>query len=289
MNGDKMISAEAKALVLDTSIVIRNPTALGVKLNNYQIIIPDIVEREVEFIASKRRDTAGLPSLIRESADKGIVRIERAPSGFVGKLKTSSLTLADALIFQYLEYLQTQGCEFTFVTADQELIELCAASGIATIGQTEFSFLLSKRKSEDATVSAKASRIKRSQWIHYAISLFVGVASSFATSFLFPYARRAFAYINVWGTVAAILLAGIAAYIFRARARLTYGFFEFTFGFMLAARVFWPKFDYATLAAGDYLQILAGVYVMVRGLDNIQKGSKGTVAESLIERIAPSS
>jgi hypothetical protein len=206
-----------------------------------------------------------------------------------GKLKTTSLTLADALIFQYLEYPQTQTREFTFVTADQELLELCAASGIPTIGQTEFSFLLSKRKSEDAAVRAKAGRIKRSQWVHYAISVFVGVASSVATSFLFPYVRRAFAYINIWGTLAAILLAGIGAYVFRARARLIYGFFEFTFGFILGARVFWPKFDYATLAPPDYLQILAGIYVMVRGLDNIQKGSKGTVAESVIERIAPSS
>ena len=33
----------------------------------------------------------------------------------------------------------------------------------------------------------------------------------------------------------------------------------------------------------------AGIYVMVRGLDNIKKGSKDTVAESVIERIAPSS
>jgi hypothetical protein len=105
---------------------------------------------------------------------------------------------------------------------------------------------------------------------------------------VFSYARRAVAYVNIWGTLAAILLAGIIAYIFRARGRLAYGFFEFTFGFILAARVFWPKFDYASLAPSDYLQILAGVYVMVRGLDNIQKGSKGTVAESIIERIAPS-
>lgn len=57
---------------------------------------------------------------------------------------------------------------------------------------------------------------------------------------------------------------------------------------ILGARVFWPKFDYTTLGAADYLQILAGIYVMVRGLDNIQKGSKGTIAESFIDRIAPS-
>jgi hypothetical protein len=277
-----------KYLVLDTSIVLRNPSALSLTLPEHQIIIPDIVEREIEFIASKRRDAAGLPGLIRESAEKGIIKLERAPSGFSGKLKTSSLTLADALIFQYLEYLQTQGAGFAFVTTDQELAELCAASRISVIGQTEFSLLLSRRRSKDPAVSAKADRIKRSQWAHYVISVLVGVGSSTATSFLLPYIRRALESINIWGTVAALFLSGVAAYIFRARARLVYGVFEFTFGFILAARVFWPKFDYATLAATDYLQILAGIYVMVRGLDNIQKGSRGTIAESIIETIAPS-
>jgi predicted ribonuclease YlaK len=129
-----------KYLVLDTSIVIRNPSALSVSLPEHKIVIPDIVQREIDFIASKRRDTAGLPALIRESAEKGIVKIERAPSEFAGKLKTSSLTLADALIFQYLEYLQTAGQDFCFVTADQELIELCAARGIATIGRPNSHF-----------------------------------------------------------------------------------------------------------------------------------------------------
>jgi hypothetical protein len=282
------MSSKAKHLVLDTSIVVRNPSALGIKLRNYQIIIPDIVEREVEFIASKRRDASALPALIRESAEKGIIKVERTPPGFSGKLKTTSLTLADALIFQYLEYLQARDVPFAFVTVDRELQTLCAANGIPTIGQTEFSHLLAKRESEDKSVGDKARRITRRQLVHYCISVFLGVASSSAASFLLPYARRAFASINIWGTLGALLLAGVAAYIFRARARLIYGVFEFTFGFMLGARVFWPKFDYMTLGATDYLQILAGIYVMVRGLDNIQKGSKGTIAESFIDRIAPS-
>ena len=282
------MSARVKDLVLDTSIVVRNPSALGIKPKNYRIIIPDIVEREIEFIGSKRRDAADLPALIRESAEKGIINIERTPPGFSGKLKTTSLTLADALIFQYLEYLQSRNTPFAFVTADRELQTLCAANGIPTIGQTEFSHLLGEVHSEDESVSKKASRIRRRQILYYCISLFIGVFSSSAASFLFPYARQAFASINIWGTFAALFLVGIGAYIFRARARLTYGVFEFTFGFLLGARVFWPKFDYSALAATDYLQILAGIYVMVRGLDNIQKGSKGTIAEAFIDRLAPS-
>lgn len=225
------MNPKAKYLVLDTSIVVRNPSALGVKLSKRQIVIPDIVEREVEFIASKRRDASALPALIRESAEKGIIKLDSTPRGFSGKLKTTSLTLADALIFQYLEYLQSQDVPFTFVTADRELQTLCAANGIPTIGQTEFSLLLEKRESEDKSVRDKANRITRRQLVDYCVSVLIGVASSSAASFLFPYAQRAFASINIWGTLAALLIAGIAAYIFRARARLVYGVFEFTFGY----------------------------------------------------------
>lgn len=277
-----------KYLILDTWIVLQNPGALGVTLPTYQIVILDIVVRQIEMIASKRRDAALLPALIRESAEKRIIQIDRTPSGSAGELEGTSPVAFDALIFQYLKQLREREVEFAFVTTDQDLIVLCAAAGIPLLGQTEFAFLLSRPQASDSAVRAKAGSIRRSQWVHYGITILLGVGSSTVASFLFPYLQRAFASINIWGTLAALFCCGIAAYVFRARKRLLYGVFEFTFGFIFAARVFWPQFDYAALTPTDYLQILAGVYVMVRGLDNVQKGSRGTVAESLLERIAPS-
>jgi len=48
-------------------------------------------------------------------------------------------------------------------------------------------------------------------------------------------------------------------------------------GFYAAFQVFVPgSFDYPTLSAAEWLQVLAGLYIIVRGLDNIGKGVERT-------------
>ena len=47
-------------------------------------------------------------------------------------------------------------------------------------------------------------------------------------------------------------------------------------GLVAALRVFWPAFDYANMSGLSVLQVLGGLYIMVRGLDNVGKGLVGT-------------
>jgi len=57
---------------------------------------------------------------------------------------------------------------------------------------------------------------------------------------------------------------------------LSYGVTEFVFGFIMTLRVFFPDFDYKRLQIMSFLQIIAGIYVMVRGMDNFGKGIQDT-------------
>ena len=52
--------------------------------------------------------------------------------------------------------------------------------------------------------------------------------------------------------------------------------FEFLVGVMLTYYVFFPTFSYAALTVVEGIQIIGGLYVMVRGLDNVSKGVEGT-------------
>jgi uncharacterized membrane protein len=51
---------------------------------------------------------------------------------------------------------------------------------------------------------------------------------------------------------------------------------EAIFGLVATLSVFIPHFDYSKLNTVGVLQVMAGLYVIVRGLDNIDTGLKGT-------------
>ena len=81
------------------------------------------------------------------------------------------------------------------------------------------------------------------------------------------------------GIVITIVL-GIAFYIMRCRWQLGYGVFEVLVSLVVISLTFYPQTNYLLLAEfswqGWFLSksvgVLAGIYVMVRGLDNVEKG-----------------
>jgi hypothetical protein len=91
---------------------------------------------------------------------------------------------------------------------------------------------------------------------------------------------------TVWGSLAALVILGTCLYALRGRFRLTYGVAELTIGFLTAAKVFAPTFNFGTVGWRDLLSILAGLYVVVRGLDNVGKALEATSYESAWRRFS---
>ena len=85
--------------------------------------------------------------------------------------------------------------------------------------------------------------------------------------------------VNIWGTVFLVILSAFFLYFLRGRMRLSYGITEFLFGIIVSVRTFYPDFDLKNLKSIIIFQIVAGLYIMIRGLDNIGKGLKGTFLE----------
>jgi hypothetical protein len=81
------------------------------------------------------------------------------------------------------------------------------------------------------------------------------------------------------GIVITIFL-GIFFYVMRCRWQLAYGVFEVLVSLVVISLTFYPPTTYLVVAEfswqGWFLSksvgVLAGIYVMVRGLDNIEKG-----------------
>ena len=91
--------------------------------------------------------------------------------------------------------------------------------------------------------------------------------------------------ISTWGTLVTLPIVGIALYWYRQKYRLSYGLFEYFVGLMMTYYVFFPSFNYASLTALEGIQIIGGVYVMVRGLDNISNGIEGSRFDLLWKRL----
>ena len=75
-------------------------------------------------------------------------------------------------------------------------------------------------------------------------------------------------------------------YALRGRFGITYGVAELTIGFLTAAKVFVPTFNFGTVGWRDLLSILAGLYVVVRGLDNVGKALEATPYDSAWRRFS---
>lgn len=78
-----------------------------------------------------------------------------------------------------------------------------------------------------------------------------------------------------------------ALFALRARWRFAYGLFEFLFGLYIGFRAFSPDFSLSALNEVRSVQALGSLYVMVRGLDNVQKAAKTTIVGPWLERLAP--
>ena len=122
----------------------------------------------------------------------------------------------------------------------------------------------------------KAKNYKKKQLQSLFVSFAVGIVGSLLANLTWQYFDFILGTIRVWGTIILIILTSLFLYWFRGRHRLSYGVTEFVFGFIMASRFFYPDFDYEKLHIISFLQILAGIYVMVRGMDNFGKGIKDT-------------
>jgi hypothetical protein len=78
--------------------------------------------------------------------------------------------------------------------------------------------------------------------------------------------------INVWVAIPFVVVFAVFLFWYRAKHRLAYGVLETTFGVLIASKVIYSNLDLTKLSTSDYVQLASGIYVIVRGLDNVEKG-----------------
>jgi hypothetical protein len=98
-------------------------------------------------------------------------------------------------------------------------------------------------------------------------------------------ARGIVAPTSSWAVALGALVLGLGLFLFRSRDRIRYGLAEIAFGCVLAATAFVSKSPGEHVSFVKLLQTLGGVYGIVRGLDNVGTGLKGTRYERWWEQV----
>jgi hypothetical protein len=267
-----------RTILLDSSAVLRQPSTLSYSAPDTHLVMPAAVLVELGRISSSAGSpAASLPALIKSAQVAGTVQVLEPSKPWVfgpgvgpPKADMDLLRLAQDLN-------QQQGAGEVLIASDDRDIESASANlGIRTISGEELAKLLSASGKPQEGLREQASSVARFQTRHLAYSAAAGVLATLVLNFAYSHRTAILDTFPVWGTLLVVLALAVLLYWARSRQRLAYGIGELLVGFLGVVRVVIPHLQPMQLGTSEGLQAMAGLYVMVRGLDNIGTGLQGT-------------
>ncbi len=273
--------------ILDTSAIIRRPQVLS-RAAQGQLLVPTEVIRE---LLSRGRDEARelYSSLLGKAFEAGAMQVDNAPGTELGAIPVESirrLSGADIQIVTLAAQLSQSASkgDVAIVTLDRDIERAVAGLGILCLTPEEFLERTSGGDIDEASL-ASANKVLSFQKRHLVLSALLGAGLSFLANIAYQNAAYLLETLPVWGPLVAIPAAGVSLFWYRQRYRLSYGVFEFIVGVLLAYYAVSSTPDGKDVWFPAGLQVLASLYVMVRGMDNIGKGLEGTRLEGPWKRV----
>ena len=130
---------------------------------------------------------------------------------------------------------------------------------------------------EIPSIQGKIVFFERRENTNLIVGIIIGILFTSLALILYLKLNFIIANINIWGTIVATLFLAIVLFIFREKQRLSYGVFEFLVGAISIVILFnTEQFNYQRISFTlDFsVKLMAGLYIMVRGQDNIVKALK---------------
>jgi rRNA maturation endonuclease Nob1 len=275
-------------IILDTNVILRQPKILGLKIPNVSLLIPLPIIEELNSRAYLR----GAPSdkridLIQRAHEDGSISIVNTDTDpyrqLIKKFEATNLSKPDLAILSLAIDFKMKGKDVKIASTDKEIIKFAASNGIKILDDSEIENLIQDFTGHKNQSSSKLKQeivsYEKNEKKSFSLGVVLGIIITSIAYLAFNNIGRIVATINIWGTVSLILILGFCLFIFREKKRLSYGVVEFLVGALAIIILFQPdNFDYSKV---DFnfefgLKVLAGLYIMVRGQDNIVKALKDT-------------
>jgi hypothetical protein len=183
------------------------------------------------------------------------------------------------------KYLKNKQKVF-LVSDDGRLINLAEKYKIPIISLIEFHRIIDDFKKISLSSLKQNETIKKYSLRKWAIELLIAILSGFLINTIWTNFEYIYISVSIFLIIITLILLSYIFYLMRTHFRTTYGFIELFFGFILSFSIFNEKgYVLAELTSFDIIKLVAGIYVMVRGIDNFEKGVQGTYLEPFIAKI----
>jgi rRNA maturation endonuclease Nob1 len=274
-----------KNIILDTSILLRQPRILGLTIPDTKFLIPiAIVEELIERTRQRGAKFDRRVDLIEKAAKQGTVSILALDESSIKQFREShnltKLSKADISIVAIATSLKSKNEDVTIATLDNDIIKFAQDNKIGVlseVGVSELSSTFTESQTDNNNIQTEIVSYENKERQSFWKGISIGIFATLIAIFAFKNIELVISTINVWGTITIILLAGFGLFIFREKQRLAYGVFEFLVGVVAIISLFAPNdFDFNTITFNlDFnIKLIGGLYIMVRGQDNIVKALK---------------
>lgn len=278
-------------IILDSSIIIRYPKILGIKLPDTIFLTPlDVILELNSYSSNKNVEFGKRVELIEKAAREGYISIVNS-AGTIRQYQevltsTAKVSGSDIALLALALNLQNKDEEVAIATLDRAIEKYASENGIKILGAAEIENMILKFLTENSTgkpsslqteIVSFETREKR----NLLLGVGLGITITLLTTLVYQHIQSIISTVNVWGTVIAAILLSILLFAIREKQRLAYGVFEFTVGIAAIILLFTPaSFNFSSISfdINFNIKLLGGLYIMVRGQDNIVKGLKNTKA-----------
>jgi len=270
--------------IFDTNILIRDPEIIEKWSPNYKIIIPEFIFPELKRVSSRFGTSSDLIETILNAKNKSFIKIDNSD---ITVDKTTSeknydnkLSYVDLKLFELAKKYKKEGRNVVLVTNDRPLKTFAEKNNIESDNIFQFFSKVRGYKTTSIDELNKNENIKSYQTRKFMYGLVSGIMLTVILYIIKVNFQSVYDSLNIWGTLILLFLTGIIFFIFRTNFKLIYGLIEILFGFYITARVFYEEnFQYDNIGIVEIIQIIGGIYVMVRGFSNVDDGIKGTIFE----------
>ncbi|HQS24146.1 MAG TPA: PIN domain-containing protein, partial [Sediminibacterium sp.] len=273
-------------IILDTNIILRQPKVLGLKIPDIHFLIPLNVIEELNTRANSRGVSSDKRiDLIQKASEDGTISIINTDlplyRQFSERFQANNLSNTDIAILAMAVDFKMKEQDVKIASLDKEIINFASTNGIEVLDNSGIENLIinfSEQTNKSSTaLKEEILTYERSERKTLIVEILIGVLVTVFAYLIFKNIGKIVATIQVWGTITLILISGVALFVFRERRRLSYGVVEFLVGALAIIILFQPdnfnlskvKFNFEFI-----LKIFAGLYIMVRGQDNIIKAIK---------------
>lgn len=277
--------------ILDTNIVIRDPEILTRWSPNYKIVIPRFLFAELDRVSSKLGGTVGrLWQILDQAEYKDFIIVDNSEVEVTKETHQNNneqkLSYIDLQLFEIAKRYSKEKKEAVLVSNDRALRVYSERYGLKTFDLFQFLNHINSFKTTSLGELKKHETIVQYQNRRFIYGLVSVILITLSIIIVKNNFQSIYETLNVWGTLVLLFVTGIIFFLFRTKYRMFYGTLEFVFGFYVSTRVFTEKnFDYTTIGIVEIIQIVGGIYVMVRGLSNVDDGIKGTRLEPRWKKI----